>query len=283
MLKSAYRGALLAAVALPLLAGCAAAPAAQPTEASASSLPARSTSTATGATVDPSPASLISPTMKASARATARATSSSNASSIVGCANGHTGVPADARTTQVNDVDGDGKSDTAFFTASKPYVFGFKTSAGGVYTTPDRHTPTGKHHAWAVNTDGFPGHAIAIDDGLTAALLTFQHCSFRSLTAAEGTPLQVPIGARSASGNATTGVACNNQNGGILIEAAQARLLSNGRYNIAWSTLEPTGTATGATFGKFAVRYKNLAATDSRVHQARTSTCWAATTLTVTH
>lgn len=118
---------------------------------------------------------------------------------------------------------------------------------------------------------------------MAAYLLTFQHCSFKHLAARNGSAVYVAIGARSAAHDATTGVACNNENGGILIEAVQARLRSNGRYDIAWSTLEPTGTSTGATFGKFEVRYKNLTLTDTRVHQARTSTCWAAKTLTVKH
>ncbi|MCU1472522.1 hypothetical protein [Amnibacterium sp.] len=272
MVRTAYCGALLAVLALPLLAGCAATPGAGP---AAPASPARTTagsalvpaSTAAHSTATPSPV--------ASATAASRAPA--------GCDNGRTAIPTGARTVRVHDVDGDGRQDTAFFTTSKPWEFGFATSAGGVYTTPDRQTPTGAHHAWTVDTDGFPGHAIAIDDGLGAVLLRFQHCGFQQLTAKDGSGLSIPIGARSASGDATTGVACNDQNGGILIEAAQARLRTDGRYDIAWSTLEPIGTPTGASFSAAGVRYKGLAATDARVQQARTSTCWAAHTLTATH
>lgn len=141
MLRSAHCGALVAALTLPLLIGCAAAPAAS----------------------QPAAASQLSQSV-APARATAgvertaalsRSTPGS-ASGTTGCANAKHTIPRGARTTRVNDVDGDGKRDTAFFTTSKPYVFGFKTSAGGIYTTPDRGPVKGAHHAWAVNTDGFP-------------------------------------------------------------------------------------------------------------------------------
>jgi hypothetical protein len=246
--------AVIAAVALPLLTGCATSP--------AGALPASGS------------AARVHELAAVSVHA---------AAADAGCSNAHTRIPASAHKTIVNDIDGDGRADTAFFTATKPYEFGFATAAGGVYTTRDRDTVTGQHHAFAVNTDGFPGHVIVIDDGLAATVLTFQNCHFQHLTTATGASLTIPIGAHGAEGEATTGVACNNQNGGILLEAVQARQRSNGRYDIAWSTLEPTGTTTGVTFSRFAVRYKNLAPTDRRVKQARTSTCWAAHTLTAKH
>jgi hypothetical protein len=114
-------------------------------------------------------------------------------------------------------------------------------------------------------------------------VLAFRGCGFQQLTTANGSALDIAIGARSATGDATTGLACNDRNGGVLLEAAQARLRTGGRYDIAWSTLEPGGTATGATFSRPEVRFADLRSTDARVQQARTSTCWAAHTLTVSH
>jgi hypothetical protein len=274
MLRTAYCGALLVALALPLLAGCAPTPGAGPTAPASpagTTAGAAPTAPAVRATTPPSPA----PSTTAAASGAPAGTA--------GCDNGRTTIPAGARTVRVNDIDGDGRQDTAFFTTSKPWEFGFATAAGGVYTTPDRQTPTGRHSAWTVGTDGFPGRAIVVDDGLGAVLLTFQHCGFAPLTAKDGSALSIAIGARSAAGDATTGVACNDRNGGVLIEAAQARLRSDGRYDIAWSTLEPIGTPTGATFSAPEVRYRGLPATDVRVQQARTSICWAAHTLTATH
>lgn len=271
MVRSRYCGALAAVLALPLLSGCAATPAGSATAGTPGMPPP-----ATAATADatPGPAS-------AGATPTAATPASDSGTGVAGCADGPARIPSGSRTTQVNDIDGDGRADTAFFTTTTPYEFGFATAAGGVYTTPDRHSPTGQHHAWTVNTDGFPGHAVVIDDGLEATVLAFRSCGFHPLTTADGSPLTIAIGARNASGDATTGIACNDRNGGILLEAAQARLRGDGRYDIAWSTLEPAGTASGATFSRPEIRFANLPSTDHRVQQARTSSCWAARTLTV--
>ena len=47
----------------------------------------------------------------------------------------------------------------------------------------------------------------------------------------------IPIGARSAELDTTTGVARNDQNGAILLEAVRARQRSDSRHDIVWSTL----------------------------------------------
>ena len=268
------RFALVAVVTIPLLAGCTAVPGPGPSVSATSTSAAPSAVASSTAPANPTPSADPSASPVTTVTPVATATSAAAA----GCANGRTAIPAGARTEKVMDIDGDGRSDTAFFTTSKPYEFGFATAAGGVYTTADLLPSGGAHHAWTTFTDGFPGRAIVLDDGVVATPLSFRDCRIRAITTSDGSPLTVPIGAHDASGNATTGVACNDQNGGILIESVQLRARSTGRYDVVWSTLEPDGTFSGVD-----VRYTDLAASDPRVAQARTSTCWAAHTLTVTH
>ena len=277
MLRTTGLAMALLTLTVPLLAGCTSAPGTALGPSSATSAVSSSAvPSATGASTPPAAA-----TPTASPTSVSRSTVDPT-SGVDPCVNSAT-IPAGARRIGVADVDGDGHGDVAFLTASAPYEFGFATSSGGVFTTPDPLPARGAHHAWTTNTDGFPGHAVVLDDGLFAAVLRFQDCRFAPVRTPTGGALRIPIGARSASGDATTGVACNDRNGGVLIEAAQARLRSNGRYDIAWATLEPAGAGNGGTLSAFEVRFADVAPTSVRVAQARTSRCWASPTLTVRH
>ena len=277
MLRSTGLAMAVLALTVPLLAGCTSPPDVHPGPSSATS--AVPSSAAPSTTAASTPPVVGTPTASATPVSRSTADPSSGAGHCVNSAT----IPAGAHRMSVADVDGDGHGDVAFLTVSAPYEFGFATSSGGVFTTPDPLPANGAHHAWTTNTDGFPGHAVVLDDGLFAAVLSFQDCRFAPVRTSTGGALLIPIGARSASGDATTGVACNDQNGGVLIEAAQARLRANGRYDIAWATLEPAGANNGGTLSDFDVRFADVAPTSARVAQARTSRCWASPTLTVNH
>jgi hypothetical protein len=173
---------------------------------------------------------------------------------------------------RITDVDGDGQRDTLFLTGSAPWLVGVRT-AGGVFTIPDLLAhEAAPHTAWLANTDGAPGHTIVVDDGTAATVQAFRDCRIVRIDDASGQPLTLPLGGSSA---AATGVACNDQNGGILLEASRALRKADGRYDIAWRTLDQVDAQDRADLSAPETRWSGLAASDVRVAQARTSHCWA--------
>lgn len=198
------------------------------------------------------------------------------AAASAGCSNGRSAIPAGASTRRIPDFDGDGRADTEFLTAKKPYRYGIKTAAGGVYTIDDVLAGPGRHRAWAVATDG-QGRLIVIDDGVDATVQQFRDCRIVRQVDRDGQPFLMGM---TGSGGPNTGVACNDQNGGILVEASRAVRRAGGRYDVVWTTVQPVvGTEDPDDVmldTRSDTRWRNLAATSLRVQQARTSHCWAA-------
>lgn len=198
------------------------------------------------------------------------------AAASAGCSNGRTAIPAGSSTRRIGDFDGDGKRDTEFLTATKPYRYGIRTAAGGVYTIADVLAGPGRHRAWAVPTDG-QGRVIVIDDGVNATLQQFRGCRIVRQVDRDGQPFLLGM---TGSGGPNTGVACNDQNGGVLVMASRAVRRGDGRYDVVWttvqsviSTADPDDVMLDTTSD---TRWRNLPATSRRVREARTSHCWAA-------
>lgn len=194
-----------------------------------------------------------------------------------GCSNGRTAIPTGSATRRIGDVDGDGRADTEFLTAKRPYRYGIRTAAGGVYTISDVLAGPGRHRAWEVGTDG-QGRAIVIDDGVNATLQEFRGCRIVRKLNRDGQPFLLGL---AGSGGPNTGVACNDLNGGILINASRAVRRSDGRYDIKWTTVQLAEGGTGPDTvmldpSQTLTRWHGLSATSTRVAQARTSHCWAA-------
>lgn len=199
------------------------------------------------------------------------------ATSPAGCSNGRTTIPTGSATQRIGDIDGDGRADTEFLTAKRPYRYGIKTAAGGIYTIDDVLAGPGKHRAWEVGTDG-QGRAIVIDDGVNATLQEFRDCRIVRKLNRDGQPFLLGL---AGSGGPNTGVACNDLNGGILVNAARAVRRSDGRYDIVWTVVQSAtaGSPTDVVMldkTQTFTRWHGLAADSTRVKQARTSQCWAA-------
>lgn len=194
-----------------------------------------------------------------------------------GCSNGHTTIPTGSATQRIADVDGDGRADTEFLTSERPYRYGIRTAAGGVYTISDVLAGPGKHRAWEVATDG-RGRAIVIDDGVNATLQEFRDCRIVRKLNRDGQPFLLGL---TGSGGPNTGVACNDLNGGILIQAARAVRRSDGRYDIVWTLVQTVSSSSPTDVvmldrSQTFTRWHDLPANSTRVKQARTSQCWAA-------
>ena len=199
------------------------------------------------------------------------------AAASAGCSNGRTAIPARSSTRTIPDVDGDGRRDTEFLTRTRPYRYGIRTSAGGVYTIADVLAGPGRHRAWIVGTDG-QGRVIVIDDGVNAGLQQFRDCRIIRQVDRDGQPFLLGM---TGSGGPNTGVACNDQNGGILVMASRAVRRGDGRYDVVWTTVQSVvGTASPDDLmldrSQTDARWTGLPAGAKRVAEARTSHCWAA-------
>jgi hypothetical protein len=185
-------------------------------------------------------------------------------------------VPAGAVIGATEDVDQDGLADTQFYGARDGrYVYGIRTAAGGVYTITDPLRGFRVHGGWTVNTDSAGGTITVIDDQRTAKLYNFRGCRFIATQHRNGEAYEFAIGSAAKPG---TGVACNDQNGGILPMRATAKKRSNGRYDIVWTLIRVSADGRTAVqdAASTGVRWANLKASDPRVAQAKGSFCFAA-------
>lgn len=224
-----------------------------------------------GSSASPRPTSTAAPSTPATVPA---ATASSAPSPSATAVSSSGGIPAGASTASIGDVDGDGTPDTEFLTASAPSVYGIRLSGGGVVTTPDPLPAGGTHRAWMVATDGPTGRTVVLDDGRGATVYSYRDGRLVRLLGKDGGPFLVAIGT-SVPGS-TTGVNCNDQNGGVLIEVAKAVARSDGSVDVQWSTL---GSVDAQGIGRLSApetRWAGLSPQDARVAHARMSSCWAA-------
>jgi hypothetical protein len=190
-----------------------------------------------------------------------------------GCPANHVRVPAGATTASVGDLDGDQRSDTAFYSEAGPFEYGIRTASGATIVLRDDLAGPGAHSGWSAKLDGPAIVATVLDDGRTATLHAFVNCAFVTTKGPDGSPYRFAL---NGFGTAGTGVACNDRNGGTLIEGALAVKRSGGRYDIRWTLVRLSADGTKATNGETETRYSGLAASDARVKQAMGSRCGSA-------
>jgi hypothetical protein len=203
----------------------------------------------------------------------AQADSGAAVATGTGCTNTAT-IPVGAVTGPISDVDQDGRPDTQFYGAGDGrYIYGIRTSAGGVYAITDPLRGLRPHSGFTAYLDG-SGFVSVIDDTETAKLYAFRDCRFVQPQHKTGGAYTFTLGAKSTTG---TGIACNDQNGGPILMRSTAKKRANGRYDIVWSVIRVsedgrTAYRQGGS-GSTDVRWSNLKASDTRVRDARASHC----------
>ena len=173
----------------------------------------------------------------------------------------------------VGDLDGDQRSDNAFYSEAGPFEYGIRTASGATIVLRDDLAGPGVHSGWSAKLDGPAIVATVLDDGRTATLHAFVNCAFVTTKGPDGSPYRFAL---NGFGTAGTGVACNDRNGGTLVEGALAVKRSDGRYDIRWTLIRLSADGTEATNGETETRYRGLAASDVRVKQAMGSHCGTA-------
>ena len=197
--------------------------------------------------------------------------SSSSSASAAGCPANSVTVPSDAMTAVIGDVDDDGRADTEFSEeSSKGDFYGIRTASGAVVKLPYNLAGPGVHSGWTAGLDASPGTVTVVDDGRTAALYAFLGCKFVTTYGVDGKPFTFGLNGFYTAG---TGVACNDRNGGVLLEGVLATKRSNGRYDIKWTQINITPDGRKATVGTSETRWSNLAASDPRVSDSMRSLC----------
>lgn len=239
-----------------VLAGCSATPTAH--SASTEPAPVGTVTASASNTVSPSPTQSRTP-------------AAMNSSSPRGCSNGKTAIPVGADTAVIGDVDGDGRPDTEFYSEGPGgFAYGIKTAAGGVYTLKDDLAGPGVHSGWTATVDTAVGHVTVLDDGRAATLHAFVNCHFITTDGTNGQPYRFGLNGFYEAG---TGVACNDQNGGVLVEGVLAKKRSNGNHDVRWTSINISADGRTATNGATETRWADLPATDVRVKQAMGSYC----------
>lgn len=197
-------------------------------------------------------------------------TPGNSATGAAGCIPNGIAIPAGATTAIIGDVDGDQQPDTEFYTEVGAFRYGIHTASGATVLLPDDLAGPGAHSGWSAPLDGPAIVATVLDDGRSASLHAFINCSFVTTMGTDGQPYRFLL---NGFGEHGTGVACNNRNGGTLIEGALAQKRGDGLYDIQWTHINMSADGTTATNGTTETRYAGLAESDPLVKQAMGSYC----------
>lgn len=253
MRRSSRIGAVAAVLAagMAMLAGCSAATPATTTAPTTAVVPTTPAATVT-VTATPSP-------------------TDTQASGGKGCTNS-TPMPADVDSARIGDIDGDGKPDTEFYSDAPTGAgqFGIHTAAGGVYLVNDGLAGPATHSGWTAGLDASPGFVTVLDDDRSANLFVFHDCSWVRTKGVDGKPYVFGLAGFYTAG---TGVACNDRNGGVLLEGVLAKKRSNGRFDILWTQIDVSADGTLARNGATETRWSDLPASDPRVQASMESHC----------
>lgn len=123
----------------------------------------------------------------------------------LGCRSGPR-PPAGAHRRSVEDVDGDGRRDTAWVSAPGPATtFGITTAAGGGATVAYPSASPIARSALVVNVDERGPVEMILTDGRSASLYAFSDCAIRPVRNVQGRDYEFDLGDRIGTGS---GVGC---------------------------------------------------------------------------
>jgi len=120
-----------------------------------------------------------------------------------GCAAAGSGVPADATSKPIIDVDRDGRADTGWINGSAN--FGITTASGATFSIPMELAGGGPRSVLVENTDGKGTIAALASDGRTVELLLVKNCGLFPAKNVQGANYEFDLGFRGTG----TGVGCS--------------------------------------------------------------------------
>jgi hypothetical protein len=202
----------------------------------------------------------------------AAATSSPTESPTIapeGCPATPESTPGGAVTAKIADIDGDGKSDTQWYSeATVPFVYGITTASGATITLTDTLGGPNTHSGWTAQLHN--GVVVSvIDDGRGAALHALVDCDFVTPVGVDARPYTFDMQNLRGFG---TGVGCLEVEGGLELNGLQLSENRDGTFSLMATGITVSTDGLTAMNGYTAVE-SSLPADDRRVALATTSSC----------
>lgn len=217
-----------------------------------SSSPATSAPASDPATTTPAPTASAEPTPAVGA----------------GCAATDGGIPDGAASTEIVDVDGDGRADTAWITGGADRTFGVTTASGATFSAPIESASPIPASA-VVNVVGADATPIALVDlGRQAQLFSLADCAVTQTTDQGGQPYVFDRG----FGDQGTGVGCTAVDGVLQLAGLLATEEGDG-WTVTRTLVDLTDAGKVATNGTVEVVAQGAAATDAVVTTAQEVSC----------
>lgn len=128
-----------------------------------------------------------------------------------GCATRGSGIPQDAVSGPIVDVDGDGKADTGWVLSRQTgeTTAGFTTASGATSSVPFRSASPVSRNLFAADVDSKGTVAVILSDGRTARLFRVQNCALVAVTNPQGKQYEFDLG----FGGQGTGIGCSQVSG----------------------------------------------------------------------
>jgi hypothetical protein len=184
---------------------------------------------------------------------------------------GESTVPEGAPHQTIDDVDGDGRPDTAYLDGSPggAITFGIVTAAGGSSSVPFESASPVERRALTVNADERGPVEVLLSDGRSVQLLAFVDCRLRAVRDAEGKPYTFD---RGFTGNGT-GVGCIDVDGDGRRDLVGLKVEGTEGDQVGWSrTIIELDGATARNGRKDSGTYRRPA-DDARIDLLSQVTC----------
>jgi len=233
---------------------------------------------------DPSPTATASSTTSSSPSATPSASATSTSPSPTGDASESTGtspgsgcpavgdgVPQGASSTEVVDVDGDGRPDTAWLTAGADRTLGITTASGATFSAPLTSAspiPASAVVGSVATTDAGDVPMALVDLGREAQLFALTDCAVTQTTDPSGQPYVFDRG----FGDQGTGVGCSDVDGATRLAGLLATQEGDG-WTVTRTLIDLTEGGRVAANGTVAVVAEKAAADDAVVTTAQEVSC----------
>ena len=178
-------------------------------------------------------------------------------------------MPADAVSADIPDLDGDGETDTAWYSeAEAPFTYGITTASGATMTLPDDLAGPNTHSGWTAELHN--GVVVTVlDDGRSASLHALVDCAFVTPIGVDGQPYTFDMQDLRGFG---TGVGCLEVDGGLELNGLQASQNRDDSYTVLATGITVSTDGASARNGYTDVS-DEVPADDPRVAEAQTSSC----------
>jgi hypothetical protein len=168
-------------------------------------------------------------------------------------------------------VDGDGLSDTQYFSEYPVFQYGISTASGATFSEASGLAGPAKHSGWSARMENDVVLTV-IDDGRSARVLAFVDCAFVIPVSDAGEPLRLSLGGRGAG---FTGLACFTDTGGRWLYGMVATRQDSGLTTITRAEVGVNASGTNLRIEPAETVAVDVADDDPQARAAMLSSCEA--------